>query len=163
LGQFSERPFRRLASAVRSISRGPEWAEPGPGDLASLVRHALRREQIRQGGASPSIALPRSPAWPDADLCQETGLDTLNHTTQGLSVRARVWRPGWLARPGGRCPEEDAVAEVTRRDYGEPLPGDPFLDPFPEWSCYRTTGQREGIRSLLTAPPGATLVLNLPT
>jgi superfamily II DNA helicase RecQ len=60
-------------------------------------------------------------------------------------------------------PDAAPAAEYVRRDYGEALPGDPFLDAYPDWQEYRGPGQREAIRGLLTAPAGATLLANLPT
>jgi superfamily II DNA/RNA helicase len=52
---------------------------------------------------------------------------------------------------------------VPRRDFGDVLIGDPFLDRFESYRSYRCIGQREAIRAVLTAPGGSTLAVNLPT
>ena len=123
----------------------------------------FRREQEKQSGVSPALAVPKAAPWPNKDAWEEFGIDVLRESAEHLHVSARAWRPSWLPGAEQVPPDRAAVAEVQRRDYGEPLPGDPFLDGFVEWRRYRCAGQREGVRSLLSAPAGATLVVNLPT
>ena len=59
--------------------------------------------------------------------------------------------------------DREAAALADRRDYGEQPPADPFLDRIPAYPRYYSAGQREAVRAVLTAPGGATLVINLPT
>ncbi len=154
--------YRRTFAALRLLGDGGRYA-PSTQDLAALVRHVLRHEQERHGGHSPVLTVPRAAPWPSAGGWGEFGIEVINELDGGLAIRSRAWSPSWL--PGAkRVPVDSAaVASEARRDYGDPLPGDPFLDRFEPYRTYRCIGQREAIRAALTAPPGATLAVNLPT
>ncbi len=156
---FAEACNRRL---LRALGRRAALA-PGEADLAVLTRHVLRREQERQAGVSPTLAVPRTAPWPTAAAWERFGIDVVNETPTFLHLRARPWAPGWLPDTSRYPVDRPAAAEEIRRDYGEPLPGDPFLHQFEAWRTYRCAGQREAVRGVLMAPPGSTLVVNLPT
>ena len=153
---------RLLRALLRSLP--PSGLQPiGPGDLAALVRHALRTEQERQGGMSPSLSVPRLPPWPAPETWELFGVEVIGESGGLLQLRSRPWRPGWLA---GR-PIPRRIPPPTASPRGEttasPLLPDPFLDRFDSWRTYRSAGQREAIRATLIAPAGSTLIVNLPT
>ncbi|MEH2356527.1 hypothetical protein [Nostoc sp.] len=58
-------------------------------------------------------------------------------------------------------PDAPLFKEENRRNY-EPIVGDPFLQ-LVELDAYRSIGQREAIRAVLTTPDNSTLIINLPT
>ena len=153
---------RRLFGALRVLRSGGRYA-PGTQDLAALTRHVLRHEQERQGGSSPVLTVPRAAPWPNAAEWGEFGIEVMNELPGGLALCSRAWSPSWL--PGAdRGPVDSAAAAgAPRRDFGEVLAGDPFLDRFEAYRSYRCIGQREAIRAVFTAPGGATLAVNLPT
>ncbi|QDV37416.1 protein DpdF [Tautonia plasticadhaerens] len=160
--RFRDRCNGRLFRALRHIGSGsPE--SPGAADLAALVRHVLRREQESQDGASPLVAVPDAPPWPSREQWRRFGIEVRATATGLLHIVARPWCPPWLQGAAHHPPDREVFAERPRRSYGLDLPGDPFLDALPGWRSYRCSGQREGVRSLLTAPEGSTLVVNLPT
>src|SRR5438270_11012065 len=136
---------------------------PGEADLAVLTRHALRREQEKQAGVSPTIAVPRSAPWPAPSAWDLFGVEVMHATPTHVHLRSRPWMPAWLPDAESYPVDRPTAAEESRRDYGEVLSGDPFLDPFEAWRNYRCAGQREAVRGVLTAPGGSTLVVNLPT
>ena len=138
-------------------------SRPGEADLAVLTRHALRREQEKQAGVSPTVAVPRTAPWPAPAAWELFGVEVVHATPTHSHLRSRPWTPAWLPDATRYPLDGPAAAEDHRRDYGEPLSGDPFLDPFEAWRKYRCAGQREAVRGVLTAPGGSTLVLNLPT
>jgi Superfamily II DNA helicase len=107
---------------------------PEKGDIAALVRHLLRREDELQGGMEGS----------DYYL-----------------ISAGPWQPNWLDFSEQYHPDKPVFKEEDRRNY-EPVAGDPFLE-LVDLKKYRSVGQREAIRAVLTAPECATLVINLPT
>ena len=112
----------------------PSGAQPiGPCDLAALVRHALRTEQERQGGMSPSLSVPRLPPWPAPETWELFGVEVIGESGGLLQLRSRPWRPGWLAGASDSPPDTPAYGESPRRDYGEPPTADPFLDRFERW------------------------------
>lgn len=161
-------PQARLLRALRTAGRNraplpSADGTVGSGDLAVLVRHVLRREQAMTGGTPANLLVPRVTPWPDRDAWQAFGVDVLTEQPAGLLVRARPWLPDWLHLGERReSPEEPLLAEVERREYGRHAPGDPFLDGTP-WPDYRSAAQRQAVRAVLTAPPGSTLVVGLPT
>lgn len=156
---FTESCYRRLCRVMR---QNGEYA-PGSADLAVLTRHALRREQEKQSGVSPVLAVPKRAPWPRSAEWDHFGMDVVSETTHSVHLRARPWLPDWLPHVDHYPVDGPATAEELRREYGEPLSGDPFLQPFGPWSDYRCAGQREAVRAILTAPPGSTLAVNLPT
>lgn len=156
---FTEACHRRL---VRALTRF-ESIRPGPADLAVLTRHALRREQEKQAGVSPTFTVPKVQPWPSPTAWESYGMDVVNESATSLHLRSRPWSPHWLPDAGEWPVDSPAAAAELRRDYGEPLPGDPFLHPFANWRHYRCAGQREAVRAVMMAPAGSTLVVNLPT
>src|SRR5262249_59864903 len=72
-------------------------------------------------------------------------------------VRAVPWQPTWL----GADPFAEADAARPRR-FDEAVAGDPFLRLL-NYDTYRAPAQREAVRAALLAPPGSTLLVNLPT
>lgn len=156
LSQFSEACQQRLLAALRM---GTPYS-PKAGDLACLIRHILRRQDELHGGIPTFIKVPRTPLYPDRELWQRSGINILGEGSDYYLISARAWQPQWL-----ECnqypPDKPAFAETPRRNY-EPVLGDPFLALVGRKN-YRSVGQREAIHSVLTAPKGSTLVINLPT
>lgn len=165
LGPFQDPCHRRLLKLLRRFSdRAADVAltPAGTGDLAILVRHALRREEELSGGAPPTFLVPRLAPWPGRNLWDRFGIDILTESATHTLIRARVWAPDWLEGAASNPPEQPVFAEIRRRSYGEPPAGDPFLDDLP-WPRYRSAVQREAVHAVLTAPPGSTLLASLPT
>jgi ATP-dependent DNA helicase RecQ len=154
----SESSHRRLLGALRGLQSG---ARVGRADLSVLVRHVLRREQERQRVVTQSALVPRSSSWPDRELWSRTGFDVDEHSPEFFRVQPRPWEPTWMSYPEGVSPERPLFAEDYRRNYVA-ASGDPFLRVV-DVVDYRSVGQRISVRSVLTSPPGSTLVINLPT
>ena len=150
------RVYRRLMHALQAPKGAASEA-----DRAALLRHVLRAEEIWQGGQK-WLPVPEGGAWPSAPVLREHGFETSSQAAT-LSVRARPWQPSWLTGTQEKSPAQSAFAGEWRRQF-EAVPGDPFLATMGfEEQTYRCTGQREAVRHALTAPPGATLAVNLPT
>jgi hypothetical protein len=132
-----------------------------PIDLAGLIRHFPRQEDEKNSATIPRVlSVPRSYPYPaDRSIWEQHGMQILRETGDRFQIAARPWRPDWLD-PDSR-PEKDAFAGVKRRDYS-PVEGDPFLSVL-GLSHYRSIGQKEAIRAILTAPADGTLLVNLPT
>jgi len=159
LSHFWEACHRRHLAALGAI--GSPHA-PAVGDIASLVRHVLRREDELQGGVSQTfIKVPRIPPYPDREIWQQSGINILGEGSDYYLISARAWQPEWLDFSDQYPPDQPAFDETLRRKY-DPVPGDPFLD-LVGLKNYRSVGQREAIRAVLTAPEGSTLAINLPT
>lgn len=152
---FTEDCYRRLCRAMINQS------STGERDLAALVRHVLRHETERQGYISQTVRVPRARSWPSDVLWSEMGVEVLDDQHGTFTIQARTWIPWWLSQAGEYPPEKPVFGSKERRSF-TPVPGDPFLAEMGLRS-YRCAGQREAVRAVLTAPSGATLVVNLPT
>ena len=135
---------------------------PSPIDLSAIVRHILRRES-QNLGKNRRLRVPRQQGWPTIEEWRRHGIEALQHQSGGLLLEAKPWKPLWLTSADKICPEADAFGETPRR-LPEPCDGDPFLESMGfGYSNYFSFGQRQAVRSVLSAPPASTLVVNLPT
>lgn len=132
-----------------------------PMDLAVLIRQLLRRESELQGGLSQTIKVLNGNNFPDRQLWESCGVRVLAEHTDAFLLQAMPWHPGWLAIETDISPETTAIRAAQRRTY-EPTPGDSLLS-LVGHRDYSNPGQREAIRAVVNAPPGSTLVINLPT
>jgi ATP-dependent DNA helicase RecQ len=128
-------------------------------DLAVLVRAILRYESEKQQ-TTKSIRVPNSHDWPDRSMWEEHGVSIIVEQNDGMILEANPWRPKWLETDSVAV--DYGVSSLKIRNRLEPAYGDPFLQMVGR-SLYRTRSQRDGIRSILSAPSGATIVVNLPT
>lgn len=151
-------PVRRLIGAARAAAAGP--SRVGPADLAVLVRHVLRTaDEIGDEGV---IELPSAGPWPDQAVLGKHCLTQVESDVGWRSVVASPWRPQWLSTEG------DPAMAVYRGAWERPralsgIPADPFFTHLTGFDEYRSPGQREAVRSLLTSDPGATVIAALPT
>ena len=153
-------PHRRLIDVIR------ENVNASSVDRAALTRHVLRYEQEKAGGGSGAgvgLSVPRTAAWPDATQWARSGCEARPGGQDIYLVTAQPWTPSWLADSDQYPPASAAFGEKGRRNLSE-RPGDPFLVQMgEEYQNYRSLGQKAAVRSVLEAPDGATLVVNLPT
>lgn len=159
----------RLVSALSGSTRNQR---PGDADIAVLLRQALRaNDEVRRGyGGHEERTLVR--AWlevPFSPLFSPTfdwatyGLLPSAVDAHGVRLSAEPWQPTWLEDIGAEGVDGDVAAEVLRRS-DETVAGDPFLPAIDSLiTRYKTPGQRAAVRSAMVLPPGATLVINLPT
>lgn len=156
--QFSEACQRRLLDALAAVGTADA---PGKGDIAALVRHVLRREDELQGGMPQTIKVRRTSPFPNREIWLQSGINILREGSDYYLISADPWQPNWLDFSERYPPDKPLFKEENRRNY-EPVAGDPFLE-LVDLKKYRSVGQREAIRAVLTAPECATLVINLPT
>jgi ATP-dependent DNA helicase RecQ len=149
---------RRL---LASLGRRGGAACAGPADRAALLRHVLRREELRQGGTQQTLLLRSGEPWPDGAAWDGYGVEALHAGPGELRVRAHPWRPPWLPDADRSPVGESAFAGETRRTFVS-VAGDPFLTEIGH-AAYRCEAQRQMVHAVLTAEPGSTLLLNLPT
>lgn len=141
-------PELRLAGALGA-------GLPQPADLVPLVRHLVLSETGR------ILRVAAGPGWPQPTEWEAHGFQVLAASEEGFQLEASPWRPEWLPRARQNPPERATVQGVRRRER-EPAPGDRFLSGF-GFSEYQTDGQRQAVRATLAAPPGSSLIVNLPT
>ena len=164
----------RVLDAARDLRDDP--LSVGEGDLFSLVWHWLRHDSLNSGVKS-RLTIPSHSAWPSPSQWRGRGFEVADRGEK-LTISAGPWAPELagpipaidlaLAAPGDlRSGQPDQVLSTKRRGYSG-VPADPFFaDVFPAENegepTYRTSAQRQAIRAALTAPPGASIVVSLPT
>lgn len=131
----------------------------GKRDLAVLVRSILRFESEQQN-STKSLRVPNNSNWPNRMIWEEHGVSVVVEQHDGMIIEAQPWYPVWLETSDSAV--DYVVSSLPMRNKSEPTYGDPFLQVSGR-STYRTRSQRDAIRSILSAPQGATLVVNLPT
>ena len=155
---FPEACHRRLLETLDAA--GTSYA-PEMGDIAALLRQVLRREDERQGGMPQTLKVPRTSLFPDREMWQQSGIDILGEGADYYLISAHPWQPDWLDFSQKYPPDKPVFNDKILRNY-EPVEGDPFLQ-LVKLQKYRSVGQREAIRAVLTAPDNSTLAINLPT
>jgi len=156
--QFSEVGYRRL---LETLDAAGTFYAPGMGDIAAPIRQVLRREYEQKGGIPPTLKVPRTSLFPDREMWQQSGIDILIEGADYYRISAHPWQPDWLDFSAQYPPDKPVFDDEIRRNY-EPVEGDPFLE-LVNLEDYRSVGQREAIRAVLTAPENSTLAINLPT
>jgi ATP-dependent DNA helicase RecQ len=155
ISHFTEPCHRRLLDALVD-------GAVSPGDIASLVRYVLRREDEKQGGSSPVVInVSRKAPFPERKIWEQSSITIYNEDDREYyTISARPWKPEWLEF-GKDSPDKPIFKEELRRNY-DYVAGDPFLK-IVGLDKYRSVGQRSAIQGILTAPSDATLIINLPT
>ncbi|MDS4027279.1 MAG: protein DpdF [Candidatus Contendobacter sp.] len=158
---FDEPAFERLRMAL---------AKPGsrsPLDLAVLIRHALGYENgRRQSEDDATLRVPIGGGWPNETDWRRVGLNA-QRQSPSWHVRSTGWRPDWL--PGSKQQAVDrtaAMAKPVAKPFSPATSKRPLTDGFLHLvgkEAYLSTGQCRAARTLLTAPPGATILATLPT
>ena len=153
--------FQRLNRALASTNaRGP--ARASRLDLAVLIRQCLRFHDSQSGFlASARLRVPDGPTWPTIHEWDKVGVDAVpgrNETT----IQAKPWLPHWLPDTMRHGVDASAVSETQLRKISS-VPGDPFISRIKGHEHYQSPGQRSAVRAALSAPPGSTLVVCLPT
>ncbi|MEH7386755.1 protein DpdF [Bacillus sp. JJ1521] len=131
----------------------------GKSDLAVLIRAILRYESEKQQ-VPMRLRVPNTTNWPNNLQWEAFGVTVTVEQQDGMIIEAKPWRPIWLEQHDYAV--DHFVSLLPKRNKFEPMPGDPFLQ-VAHRTTYRTRSQRDAIRSILTAPKGSSLVINLPT
>lgn len=147
-------PFAlRLVQAVQNGARGM--------DLAVLIRGVLRHESEKNQGGRTHLRIPIRVGWPDAEMYAKVGVTVLDDKNNSFFLYANPWEPLWLPHEYGEGLDRALFALAPRSSLRE-VEGDPFLAEVNRRN-YRCASQRDAMRTVLTSPLDATVLLNLPT
>jgi ATP-dependent DNA helicase RecQ len=113
------------------------------------------------------LLVPNSPSarggnlipWPTREMWESASLG-VHESGERFRLVLRSWEPTWLSCPS-KVLTDPLFTEAPRRTY-QAVRGDPFLRAV-GLSQYRCDAQREAVRTILSAPNGSTVVINLPT
>ena len=148
------------ARLLRALVREPATGRLASSDFAVLLRAAIRENKVvscRDGILVPQRRL----SGLDAEATARHGLQLGRSSDSRIRVRAIPWHPDWLADTG--------IADIETELFSrEPVSVDTPADPDPVLvrlghSQYTSAAQREAVRTVLSAKPGATTVVVLPT
>ena len=164
--RFHDRSCEQLRRAVLSLAKDPYTV--GPGDLAGLVRHVLRRATLCTE-SDYVLMVPVSELWPDEPLWKQSDVQVLGRDKNAYRLRANQnWSADWLLKSKEYKPFKATLLEEFRRQEWPSSPHLP-LDTALEhglkltFKGYQGPGQRLAIRAAFFLKPGGTLVVNLPT
>lgn len=152
-------PFQRLIHAAEGEkSYSPRTAT----DLAVLLRHALRYEGTRRQAtdAPPRLTVPGDVASLSRESWSTFGLH-LEGNCKSPTLTASPWFPQWIDAKGTAIDESAAKAQLVQHHALQRHSPDPHLPQ--DKSTYRSPAQLIAVRSALTMPPGASLIISLPT
>jgi superfamily II DNA/RNA helicase len=153
------RRHARLRDAVEGIGRG---RPVGAADLAALVREILVNDE-----RVDALVVPSDSPWPSVMEWQSASCRALPMPGGDLRVTAEEWCPPWL----GLDAEGDERVLYPGREVGlrrrTPtwIQADPFVSDLSggAFTHYASPGQKQAVRCAMSAPPGATVLVNLPT
>ncbi|HZP88598.1 MAG TPA: protein DpdF [Burkholderiales bacterium] len=151
-GPFAEPAFERLRHALAD-------AQATSLDKAILLRQVLRHESLRRGS---SVSLRIDPQRIPAESLTSVGCAIQSLISGSIRVEAQPWQPNWLADDQSPVDSVAMRAEQRRFHADTLLLGDPFLEAI-GLQNYRSLGQRAAVRAAITMPPGAKLIVDLPT
>jgi ATP-dependent DNA helicase RecQ len=156
---FSESCHRRFAYAYNGLLAS--GVESGPSDIVGLLRQVIVTEdELHQKKGSNFILVPKRAPWPTPEVWRNACFEVSERESQ-IMLKAVEWKPTWLPQADEFTPGSLVFSEAWRRNYGD-IPGDPFLK-HARRNSYKSVGQCEAVRAVLTAPVGSTLLVNLPT
>ncbi len=151
----------RLARALSNKVNAPIM---GAADLAVLLRSVILEAAIHNSRRGVWIPI----AWMDrltSSLLERHGLQELRRKGDATCISAIPWSPHWLNdHPSGNACSDVDLPLYDRR----PARNDPVAEADPVllrlgYDHYQSEAQREAVRTALSAPAGATVVINLPT
>ena len=152
--------YPRLAAAIAGIESGSTaW-----GDLAGLVRDAVRHWLITSGAESLGIGfnVPAREPWPSSEQWSAFGVTALDLGGRCRRiVEVSPWEPDWLDPIDGPVDAYPVSREVRRCE--DPVAADPAWVAGTELQEHRSLEQRQAMRGVQVAPPGATVLVVLAT
>ncbi|YCN56490.1 protein DpdF [Rhodococcus erythropolis] len=152
---------RRFRDALLSI--GSEGV--GCGDITTLARQIILEAQAQ--GSGNDLYFPKSVDLPNAADWKLAGCHAMP-IGERLRITAEWWCPSSNSDILGQKEIAD-IREISRGELAEGrrtlehLDADPFWQHALGYPTYVSMGQRQAARSVVTAPPGSTTIVCLPT
>jgi ATP-dependent DNA helicase RecQ len=131
-------------------------------DLVALTRQLLLEHEARNVAQTSTITVPLGERLPTTEQWRQGGCDALMH-----GAEAYITAKDWFPPSDDRTTADEDVVPVYRGQKSKM--GSFAADPF--WTqtlgerfvVYKSDGQRQAARAAVTAPPGSTLIVCLPT
>ena len=131
-------------------------------DLVALTRQLLLEHEASGAAQTSTITVPLGERLPTAEQWRQGGCDALTNGAEAY-ITGRAWFPP----SDDRTTAAEDIVPVYRGQKSKL--GSFAADPF--WTqtlgerfvLYKSDGQRQAARAAVTAPPGSTLIVCLPT
>ncbi|ATM88532.1 ATP-dependent DNA helicase RecQ [Yersinia thracica] len=137
-------------------------ATAGRLDRRALIRDWLFQEKYaRHNDNELTVPDDIHPDWPSLEEWEASGVhcQRLGHTF--LLSAGPAWCPQWLEYGNSAPFLASDQQQLCRQDTRVPM--DHILRSVLKFDNYQAPGQRDAVRRALFAPPGSTLLVNLPT
>jgi ATP-dependent DNA helicase RecQ len=152
-----ESPEGRLLQLLVGMRDGT--MQPQSADIASLVRHVLRKESIQSKQVARMHVPLGTPPWPDRTTWCEHGCEVIeSDNPEWCLVEATEWKPDWL----GEAPFV-AVEEEKQRRTPCRVKTDPAVEFALGVKYYLSEEQADVVRSVVLSPFGSVSIVVLPT
>lgn len=148
------------ARLVRALANEATRGPLSSADFAVLMRAVLREAGLQSHRDGLWVPEQRM-AGLSASVLKRHGLQDAHRVGGRIRLRAIPWKPNWLRNARTEVFEAPLFAsEVIRLE--QPVDADPVLIRL-GYRSYSSAAQREAVRTVLGAPPGATVLVIMPT
>lgn len=140
----------RLSHALQHWEDARADKATGTADLTVLIRQVAR--------VFGPIKLP-TPLWQTIrNRAIASSLFPSKENNEIVTVHATQWQPDWLRDQG-------SIGELVQRRNITPTIGDGIITNLTggAYTTYQSLGQKRAVDAVLFAPPGSTILINLPT
>jgi ATP-dependent DNA helicase RecQ len=154
---------RRLADALNDAMDEQTVASA---EVPALVRQVLL-ERSAVTGVRETLVFPKKARLPDRAHWESMGCGVIEEADRYV-VRANPWSPTDSADDDPAAVERDIVQvyrghRSSQARARQDMPADPFWQATLGYESYRSVGQRQAARTVITAPPGSTIIVGLST
>ena len=158
--QFPKTEDRLLQRLGAAWSAANSNASPSYADFVNLLANVVRT-RIAEPNAHPAETLVIGTLAITDEVLTACHFNILRRTGTKIDVKITKWNPNWLSTHA----DSSLIAPTLRRELRRPpetCSADPFLVSL-GLKEYLSPALREAMRSVITAPAGATLLVNFPT
>ena len=146
-------------------------------DIAALIRQVLLEQDARHGVELSLIRTAQAPPFPTREQWEQAGCEALSYgdeqrqalpwlaASRGTPTAEDAGEPGQRFRRRNRPPRTSGGCTAGEQKESPACPADPFWTTAlgEELPAYKSVGQRQAARTVVTAPPGSTSIVCLPT
>ena len=158
--QFPQTEDKLLKSLCAAWSAANSDASPSYADFVNLLANVVRT-RIAEPNAETTEQITIGTSAISDEVLKACHFQIVRRTETKIVVEITKWNPDWLPTHA----DSSLIAPTLRRELRTPsetCSADPFLVSL-GLKKYLSPALREAMRSVITAPTGATLLVNFPT
>ena len=158
--QFPQTEDKLLKSLCAAWSAANSDASPSYADFVNLLANVVRT-RIAEPNAETTEQITIGTSAISDEVLKACHFQIVRRTETKIVVEITKWNPNWVSTHA----DSSLIAPTLRRELRRPpetCSADPFLVSL-GLKEYLSPALREAMRSVITAPAGATLLVNFPT